>query len=322
MGTTEDEPLLKEGAVSIAIGLGGLRRRRSSNSRRKLRSRRRAYALIMIVIGVLLLLLYFIIGSAYRANRRRASRKKQTLQGFDRETRPFVERLPTASISIKELLQHPSVVNISRPLCSLDSIQQKRYKPLQPAYRNGPSRRSKSPHEKPHHKINYLIALNLYSASSVFPTIIQTLYNVVKTLGPSRFHISIYENGSTDQTPTQIYLFARLLEDLGVGFTIVSSTTPRDTTANKRITGLANLRNLALAPAYNAPPGTFDRVIFLNDVLLCEGDLMELLLQHEVQDADMSCGMDHQYLRIKEFKEQGYPLLFYDTWVARDMLGL
>ena len=36
----------------------------------------------------------------------------------------------------------------------------------------------------------------------------------------------------------------------------------------------------------------------------------------------MSCGMDYKFLEIPEFKEQGYPLLFYDVWVARDMMGL
>lgn len=77
-----------------------------------------------------------------------------------------------------------------------------------------------------------------------------------------------------------------------------------------------------MAPMYEAPEGTFDRVVFINDVHLCEADLLEILLQHEVQEADMSCGMDYKELRIKEFEAQGYPLLFYDVWVARDMLGL
>lgn len=77
-----------------------------------------------------------------------------------------------------------------------------------------------------------------------------------------------------------------------------------------------------MAPLYEAPEGTFDRVLFINDVHMCEADLLEILLQHEVQEADMSCGMDYKELKIPEFAEQGYPLLFYDVWVARDMLGL
>ena len=57
-------------------------------------------------------------------------------------------------------------------------------------------------------------------------------------------------------------------------------------------------------------------------MILCEADLLEILLEHEKQGADMSCGMDYKFLEIPEFKEQGYPLLFYDVWVARDMMGL
>lgn len=36
----------------------------------------------------------------------------------------------------------------------------------------------------------------------------------------------------------------------------------------------------------------------------------------------VSCGMDYKELEIIEFKDQGYPLMFYDMWVARDILGL
>ena len=71
---------------------------------------------------------------------------------------------------------------------------------------------------------------------------------------------------------------------------------------------MAELRNLALRPLFDAPEGTYDRVLFVNDVQLCEADMLEMMLQHEVQEADMSCGMDYKELRIKEFEAQGYPL--------------
>ncbi|KAI5480573.1 hypothetical protein MNV49_000269 [Pseudohyphozyma bogoriensis] len=126
--------------------------------------------------------------------------------------------------------------------------------------------------------------------------------------GPSRLHISIYENASSDDTPSQLYLFSRILNRLGVGFTIVSSSKP---TTGRRIEGLAELRNKALQPLFDASPGTFDRVLFLNDVHLCEADLLEIMFQHEE-------------LQIKEFAEFDLSdrIAFYDTWVARDLLGL
>lgn len=146
---------------------------------------------------------------------------------------------------------------------------------------------------------------------------------VIRSLDASRFHISIYENGSSDDTPLQLYLFAKLLRQLGAGYTIVSDPRRRaGFQENKRIAGLAQVRNKVLKPLYDAPKGTWDRVLFLNDVHLCEAEILEILLQHEVQDADMSCGMDFQYLRIPEFEASGYPLLFYDVWVARDMQGM
>jgi hypothetical protein len=47
-----------------------------------------------------------------------------------------------------------------------------------------------------------------------------------------------------------------------------------------------------------------------------KSDIYELLFSHELQSAEMSCGMDYKELQIPEFKESGYPLLFYDTYVS------
>lgn len=148
------------------------------------------------------------------------------------------------------------------------------------------------------------------------------LHTVLVALGPKRFHVSIYENGSKDDTPAQLYLLAQLLDRIGTGHTIISDPLRvSGAPPQKRIPNLAELRNLALKPLYDAPAGTYDRVLFINDVHFCEADLYEIMLQHEVQEADMSCGMDYKELQIPEFAGH-YPLLFYDTWVARDMQGM
>lgn len=109
---------------------------------------------------------------------------------------------------------------------------------------------------------------------------------------------------------------------MGVGFTIVSDAASGNKVEGSRIGALAALRNKVLEPVFQSPVGTFDRILFLNDVHLCEADILELLFSHEVQQADVSCGMDYKELEIPEFKDIGYPLIFYDTWVARDMSGL
>ena len=111
-----------------------------------------------------------------------------------------------------------------------------------------------------------VFALNLYNSSEVAPSLIKAVTEVVTLLGPARFHVSVFENGSPDATPTQLLLFAKALEALGAGYSITSDVDrPSGYEAYKRIPALAELRNLALKPLYDAPKGTFDRVIFIND---------------------------------------------------------
>jgi hypothetical protein len=256
-----------------------------------------------------------------------AARARQHLLGFS-ESRVADIPLDLHDLSQylrqDDLLVHPILTAHASPTCSLNMYQQDRYAPLLPSYDGpGQSNQSTLSHYLPRHRLKYLVAINLFDSSTVLPSLIRALHAILTSLDPSRFHVSIYENGSTDTTPAQLYLFAKLLDRVGAGYTIISDSERKAGWApDERIIGLAALRNLALRPLFEAPEGTFDRVLFLNDVHMCEADLLEILLQHEVQEADMSCGMDYKELKIKEFKDSGYPLLFYDVWVARDMLGL
>ncbi|GAA6049106.1 hypothetical protein JCM3770_003889 [Rhodotorula araucariae] len=263
-----------------------------------------------------------------RERERRTARRRQHLEGFS-ESR--IDLVPPSlrthyDLPLDDLLTHPVLRTHETPTCRLNTYQQDRYAPLLPSYQSG-GRRARAtvptpPHDIPRHHLTYFVAINLYDSSAVLPSLIRALYSLVSSLGPPRFHISIYENGSKDDTPVQLFLLAKLLKRLGAGYTIISDPKRQaGWSEGKRIEGLANLRNLVLQPLYDAPTGTWDRVLFLNDVHLCEAELLEILLQHEVQDADMSCGMDFKELKIPEF-EGDYPLLFYDVWVARDMQGL
>ncbi|SGZ26514.1 BQ5605_C024g09930 [Microbotryum silenes-dioicae] len=229
---------------------------------------------------------------------------------------------------IEDLLEHSLLAKHPSPNCNLNIYQKDRYAPLLSRYRyRGPHFYHNNtdwtvvPHYLPRKKNTYFIAINLINSDYVLPALIRVFYTVLSALGPSRFHVSIYENGSTDTTPAQLYLFAMVLDRLGAGYTLHSDAAKAGFPAGARIKSLANLRNKALQPLLDAPKGTFDRVLFINDVHLCESDLFELMLQHEVQGADMSCGMDYKSLEIKEFAPN-YPVIFYDVWVARDMLGL
>ncbi|GAA5840983.1 hypothetical protein JCM11251_006772 [Rhodosporidiobolus azoricus] len=265
-----------------------------------------------------------LLGGSALARQKRAARSAQRLEGFSPsrlESVPEALRVPW-DVPVADLLGHPLLTAHTTPSCRLNTFQQDRYAPLLPSYR-GRRPRLRQPQDLPRSSLNYFIAINLYDSASVLPSLIRALHSLLTSLGPHRFHLSIYENGSKDDTPFQLFLLAKLLKQLGAGYTIVSDPDQRaGWTEGKRIEGLAGVRNRVMRPLYDAPSGTWDRVLFLNDVHLCEAELLEVLLQHEVQDADMSCGMDYKELRIPEFEEQGYPLLFYDVWVARDMLGL
>lgn len=274
--------------------------------------------------------LYSLITAYNYSQPRYKARIVQKLVGFPEE-RMNTLNVPTdlldSSLSAEQLLQHPLLGHVEPLDCGMTSYHRERYAPLFPGFRQrSSSSKSANRRNLPHHQLNYLIAINLIDAANVFPTLLRAIYSLIKlTEGSSprgKFHISIYENGSKDDTPVQLYLLARLFQKLGLGYTIISSVAEEGKTQGSRISKLSALRNEALKPVFDNPAGTFDRIIFLNDVHLCETDLLELLFSNEVQEADMSCGMDYKDLEIPEFKDSGYPLIFYDTWVARDMAGL
>ncbi|GAA6032268.1 hypothetical protein JCM8097_007154 [Rhodosporidiobolus ruineniae] len=287
--------------------------------------RRRQAAWVVLSVLALWLVVRGLGGSSVRRAQERA-RRSQSLVGFSEsrlQSVPVQLRAPY-DLPVADLLGHPLLTVYETPSCRLNTFQQDRYAPLLPSYGSGGRRaRSRQPHDLPRNDLTYFIALNLFDSSEVVPSLIRALSSLLSSLGPSRFHISIYENGSKDTTPQQLFLLAKLLRQLGAGFTIVSDPqAPAGWPEGKRIDGLAAVRNRMMQPLYDAPAGTWDRVVVLNDIVLCEADLLEVLLQEEVQEADMTCGMDFKELRIPEFEEQGYPLNFYDVWVARDMQGL
>jgi len=61
--------------------------------------------------------------------------------------------------------------------------------------------------------------------------------------------------------------------------------------------------------------GVFDRLVFLNDVVFCEGDLLRLLLHGSISNATLACGLDFHHSDGKGESD------FYDKWVATDLNG-
>ena len=109
--------------------------------------------------------------------------------------------------------------------------------------------------------------------------------------------VSIYENGSTDQTKALLRIFDALTRSVGMRITIRQSRRTRGAFAH-RIEYLAEVRNSALTPLYELRDSEneyFDSIIFMNDILPCVDDILELIWQSRKQNAGITCAADYMY---------------------------
>lgn len=163
----------------------------------------------------------------------------------------------------------------------------------------------------------YFFAINLYNSFDVIPDLFSTLFRVAAVLGYQNVFVSIYENGSTDQTKALLRIFDALTRSVGMRVTIRTSMRTRGA-FNHRIEYLAEVRNAAFVPLHelrDAENEYFDTIIFMNDILPCVDDLLELIWQSRRNNAGITCAADYMY-----HEELGSPV-FYDNWVARDING-
>ncbi|KAJ2907332.1 Alpha-1,3-mannosyltransferase [Zalerion maritima] len=192
-------------------------------------------------------------------------------------------------------------------------------------------------------KKKYFIALNLRTVHPILPRLLSTITTVIRHLGPSSCTLSIVEGNSDDLTFPVLSALTPFLENEGIEYHLVRSDI--DPSGSNRIGKLAELRNLALEPLLRSPDSyaiypeteTYSppasqknerrrrrrqrrggTVLFVNDILPCPSDLLELLHQRLALNADMTCGMD--------WRTTGGPpsepgLAFYDVWVARQISG-
>lgn len=163
----------------------------------------------------------------------------------------------------------------------------------------------------------YFFAINLYNSFDVIPDLFATLFRVSAILGYHNVFVSIYENGSTDQTKALLRIFDALTRSVGMRVVIRTSTRTRGA-FNHRIEYLAEVRNAAFVPLHelrDAEGEYFDSIIFMNDILPCIDDLLELIWQSRRNNAGITCAADYMY------HEEIQAPVFYDNWVARDING-
>ncbi|KAJ2354127.1 hypothetical protein IWW50_000831 [Coemansia erecta] len=154
------------------------------------------------------------------------------------------------------------------------------------------------------------VAVNLFNSERVLPNMATQLLAFAEMLGRKRVFLSVYENGSTDNTKGILRAFAQTLGEMGIPHKITTDDKRRPQLYH-RIEYMAAIRNRALEPLYSS--NTYDRVVFINDVYFCLPDLLELLHQAQFHDTHLACAED--------FDTRHGALEFYDTWVSRDMLG-
>ncbi|KAG2040396.1 glycosyltransferase family 69 protein [Suillus americanus] len=172
-------------------------------------------------------------------------------------------------------------------------------------------------HNVPKKDHKYFFAINLYNSFDVIPDLFATLFRVSAILGYHNVYVSIYENGSTDQTKALLRIFDALTRSVGLRVTIRTSTRTRGA-FNHRIEYLAEVRNQAFNPLHELRDSHneyFDTIIFMNDILPCVDDLLELIWQSRRNNAGITCASDYMY-----HQELASPV-FYDNWVARDING-
>jgi alpha-1,3-mannosyltransferase len=143
----------------------------------------------------------------------------------------------------------------------------------------------------------YFFAINLYNSFDVIPDLFGTLFRVAAVLGYHNVFVSIYENGSTDQTKALLRIFSSLTRSVGMRVVIRTSQRTRGA-FNHRIEYLAEVRNAAFVPLHelrDAENEYFDSIIFMNDVLPCVDDLLELIWQSRNNNAGITCAADYMY---------------------------
>lgn len=143
----------------------------------------------------------------------------------------------------------------------------------------------------------YFFAINLYNSFDVIPDLFASMFRVGAIVGYENVFVSIYENGSNDQTKALLKIFDALTRSVGMRFTIRTSHRRRGQFVH-RIEYLAEVRNAALRPLYelrDSEGEVFDSIIFMNDVLPCVDDLLELIWQSRRQNAAITCAADYMY---------------------------
>jgi alpha-1,3-mannosyltransferase len=158
------------------------------------------------------------------------------------------------------------------------------------------------------------IGFNLFNSGAIMNDLLYQLLRLMAAVGANNVFISIYENGSEDDTKIFLSKLDMLLAVFGVPRRVLADFSPKRRPSQNRIEYLAAARNRVLEPLLDV----YDKILFINDVYFCDLDMLELLAQSFRNDADITCGFDYV---DGAFWKQPKKIAFYDSWVFRDIQG-
>lgn len=214
----------------------------------------------------------------------------------DCSTKPWNADLNESTSTFVQNIMNPSNSSAARLDCP--AINLRRYSLLAPA---------RPTHSKP----RYFFALDLFQSIQILEQLLSSIIHVIEALGPENCVLSIVEGRSTDGTYETLRSLRREMQQIGLQYYLQCVDIDPKSPNGDRILALAMLRNYALQPLM-ANPKEYDPetiIIFINDVALCAEDILELIYQGVVLDADMTCAFDWN---------EGF---FYDVWIGRTMAG-
>lgn len=221
------------------------------------------------------------------------------------------------------------------PNCTLDLNRYTRV-PLESEYKKANSRQRE--------RLSVIsFALNLRNSEGIIPAQAVAFLEAISYLLPkNKVYVSIYENDSNDKTRRLLSDFGAALQAIGVdGLWMRSSNMRSAFDSQDRIVMLAEIRNLAIAPLMPYASADTDNgtLLFVNDVVTCTSDILELIHQQRLHNAGMVFGTDWISVDRNVRKgEVGYldpnnprydrdnrPRYqvprFYDVWVSRGISG-
>ena len=150
------------------------------------------------------------------------------------------------------------------------------------------------------------VSLNLHQNEKNLPDFIYQLMRLLSVFKKANIFVSIYENGSMDDTRLYLTLLRLNLQALNIPHSIFTQDVAKPHGIH-RIEYLAKLRNQAMKPLFHST-ALYDKIVFLNDIFFCAEDVLELVWQSVLNRADLVCGVDYDWPR-KDSRGPG----FYDT---------